>query len=93
MTAGQPIPCCGRPHVDDLNSCSREATHLVVGTQLPAQGLEPVLLVLTCCGEHLAAVRRFQAQYEDALVAPIDALPLVLDDLGSDAWVAASEAV
>jgi len=59
---------------------------------MPGHGSEPVLLVLTCCGAHLPAVKAFQGQWEDGLVAPIDALPLVLDDLGQDAYVAASAA-
>lgn len=81
------MTCCGRPHEDDLNSCPRRPEHVVVGTQLKAGTNEPVLLVLTCCGAHLPAVKKYQAQWEDALVGPIEAYDVVMSDLGPEAWV------
>lgn len=80
--------CCGTPRVGPVNNCDRSPSWVVVGTQVDAQRSAPVLLVLTCCDAHLGAVKRFQTGWEDAIVAPIDALPVVLDDLGADVWLA-----
>lgn len=87
------MPCCGRPLEDELNDCPRQPQYVVVGTQMKPRSNEPVLLVLTCCDAHLAAVRAYQSQWEDGFSAPIDALPLILEDLGEEAWIATSAAV
>jgi hypothetical protein len=81
-----PVRCCGRPYEDDLNACPRSPSSIVIGTQVRQDTEQPVVLVLTTCDAHLPAVKAFQARWEDALVAPIEALDFVMEDLGPDAW-------
>lgn len=55
---------------------------------LPVAGTDRAALVLlACCGAHLAGVRTYLSQHDDGLVAPIDALPSILGQLGQDGGV------
>ncbi len=74
--------CCGRPMVDEVNSCKRQPEWVVVGYQVKAGTDEPVVLVLTCCERHRLDVERFQCTPVDpAMVVEIDALDFVMEGL------------
>lgn len=71
--------CCGRPMVDEMNSCPRPPEWVVVGIQVLGDTDEPVLCLLTCCERHRVAVERFQCTPVDpATVVGIEALDDVL---------------
>ncbi len=59
------MTCCGRPMVDDLNSCKRQPEWVIVGYQLRADTGLPVIMVLTCCERHRVAVEKHQCMPDD----------------------------
>lgn len=75
--------CCGRPNLDRVNACGRDARWVVVGPQVFADH-QPVVCVLACCDHHRKAVEEFQSRFDHAVVAPIEALDAIKRSLGDD---------
>jgi hypothetical protein len=101
------LPCAGNPWRPGakVNDCPNEAVHIVVGLKLMREVVASSLLgdidamvrlgastvVLGACDGHVLGLKEWASEHEPAMVTSIDALPVVLDELGEDAWLLTRE--
>lgn len=96
MIVGE-VRCCGRPFVDEINSCTRSVEWLVVGIQVSAEDEKPIICALTSCERHRVAVEKFQCTPSDpAHVFRIDTREQLAEAMqalleGGEVWMAQPE--